>query len=432
MNYSVIGKSFPRGDALLQVTGKSLYGEDCYRPGMLYAKALRSQHAHARIVKIDTSAAGKLAGVKAVITAKDVPHNRFGFTHQDQPILADEKVRYLGDAVAVVAATSWEAAEKALELIRVEYEPLPAVFDPLEAMKPEAPKVHGESNIATHIKIRDGNIEQGWKESDVIFEEQISTQMVEHAHIEPHAALAEIAPDGEIVVMSSVQRPFLIASDLGKILKVPMNKIRVITTAVGGGFGGKNEITLEPHIVLLAMKTGKPVKMVYTREDEFRASTVRHPYITRYKSGLKKDGTLVARQVEIISDSGAYVSWGESTLTKACVHAAGPYRIPHVCIDGYVVYTNKPVGGAMRGFGVTQLGFAYEVHMDTIAAEMGLDPLELRLKNLFVNNCSLPTRQTVEVVTVTECVKRAVALGGWYGAAQPPAPAQVEEEVKVL
>ena len=179
--------------------------------------------------------------------------------------------------------------------------------------------------------------------------------------------------------------------------------------------------------MLLAMKTGKPVKMVYTREDEFRASTVRHPYITKYKSGLKKDGTLVARQVEIISDSGAYVSWGESTLTKACVHAAGPYRIPHVRIDGYVVYTNKPVGGAMRGFGVTQLGFAYEVHMDTIAAEMGLDPLEFRLKNLFVNNCSLPTGQVVEVVTLTECVN-----ARWPWAWTRLAAAGSREEVKVL
>jgi CO/xanthine dehydrogenase Mo-binding subunit len=182
---------------------------------------------------------------------------------------------------------------------------------------------------------------------------------------------------------------------------------------VGGGFGGKNEISMEAHIALLAMKTGQPVKMVYTREDEFEASTVRHPYLTRYKSGLKRDGTLMARQVEIISASGAYVSWGESTLTKAAVHAAGPYRIPHVTIDGYLVYTNTPVGGAMRGFGVPQLGFAYEVHMDTIAAAMGLDPLEFRLKNLLVDGSSLPTGQVLDAVTARECVKRAVELAGW-------------------
>jgi CO/xanthine dehydrogenase Mo-binding subunit len=420
MSHTVVGKGFPRSDALLQVTGKSLYGEDYYPPGMLYAKALRSRHAHARILRIDTAAAEKLAGVKAVITAKDIPHNRFGLTHQDQPILADDKVRCFGDAVAVAAATSWEAAEEALGLIRVEYEPLPGVFDPLEAMKPEAPKVHGDSNIATHLRIRFDDIEQGWKESDVIFEEKITTPVVEHAHIEPHAAVAEVTSAGELVITTASQRPFVAASDLSKILKLPMNKIRVITPAVGGGFGGKNELTTEPCMALVAMKTGKPVKMVYTREDEFRASTVRHPYITRYKSGLKKDGTLVARQVEIISDSGAYVSFGESTLGKACVHAAGPYRIKYVTIEGYLVYTNNPVGGAMRGFGVTQLGFAYEVHMDTIAAEMGLDPLELRLKNLFVDNCSLPTGQVVRAVTLTECMKQAVALAGW------------KKEVKIL
>jgi CO/xanthine dehydrogenase Mo-binding subunit len=364
-------------------------------------------------VKIDTSRAEALAGVKGVVTAKDIPHNVFGLSHQDQPILAADKVRCYGDALAVVAASSWEAAEEALSLIEVDYEPLPAVFDPIAAMQPDAPKVQGDSNIVSHVPIRSGDIEQGWRESDVIFEEEITTPMVEHAHLEPHAAIAEFTPARELVITAAIQRPFECAADLGKVLKMPMHRIRLICQAVGGGFGGKNEITLEPCLALLARKTGKPVKMLFSREDEFIATTVRHAYITRYKSGLKKDGTLVARQVEIISDSGAYVSFGESTLGKACIHAAGPYRIPHVSIDGYLVYTNNPVGGAMRGFGVTQLGFAYEVHTDTIAAEMGIDPVEFRLKNLFGDVSVFPTGQEVSGVTVVECVNKAVELAGW-------------------
>ncbi|NSW83591.1 MAG: molybdopterin-dependent oxidoreductase [Syntrophothermus sp.] len=413
MEYKVIGKRLPRHDALLQVTGRAIYGDDVVRPGMLYAKALRSSYAHAKILQVDTSAAERLPGVKAVITAKDVPFNRFGFTHLDQPILADDKVRYRGDALAVVAAECWEAAEEALGLIKVDYEPLPAVFDPIEAMKPEAPKVHGDTNIVAHIKIRYGDVEQGWREADEIIEETLTTQMVEHAHIEPHAAVAEVSPQGEITVWSSVQRPFLVAADLSKILGLPMNKIRVISTAVGGGFGGKNEITMEPWICLLAMKTRRPVKMVYTREEEFQATTVRHPYITKYKTGVKRDGTLVARQVEIISDCGAYVSWGYSTLTKASIHAAGPYRIPHVRIDAYLVYTNNNVGGAMRGFGVPQLGFAYEVHTDTIAAALGMDPIEFRLKNILEDNSALPTGQVLEIVTLKETIRRAIEIAGW-------------------
>ncbi len=344
-----------------------------------------------------------------------MPNNRFGFTHLDQPLLVEDTVRYRGDPIAAVAATSLEAAEQALDFIQVSYEPLPGVFDPQAAMLPDAPRVHAEagSNIAAHIKIRCGDIEQGWRECDRVVEETVKTQMVEHCHLEPHAALAEVDSRGVMTVHSSVQRPFLIASDLGKILRMPLNRIRVVATAVGGGFGGKNEISLEPYACLLSLKTGLPVKMVYTREEEFQATTVRHPYIVRFKSGVKQDGALVARQVEIISDTGAYVCWGESTLTKACIHAAGPYAIPHVRIDGYLVYTNNNVGGAMRGFGVPQLGFAYECHTDTVAEQLGMDPLEFRLKNILVDGSSLPTGQVLESVALRETLRAAVGMTGW-------------------
>ena len=247
MSYNVVGKSFPRHDVLQQVTGRIKYAEDYNMPGMLFAKALRSGYSHARIVDIDISEAESNPKVKGVITARDVPHNRYGFTHQDQPVIADTKVSCCGDVIAVVAATSWQAAEEALSQIKVIYEPLPAVFDPREAMEPGAPIIHGDSNIAAHVKIRKGNILEGLHESDRIIEETIVTQMVEHAHIEPHAGLAYITSSGEIEIIASVQRPFLIASDLGKILKMPLNRIRVIYPAIGGGFGGKMRFPLN-HI----------------------------------------------------------------------------------------------------------------------------------------------------------------------------------------
>lgn len=412
MSYSVIGKSHPRLDALSQMTGRSKYGEDVNRPNQLWCKILRSEYAHAKILSIDTKAAQSFPGVRGVATAKDVPCNVFGFTHQDQSVIADYKVRWFGDPVAAVAADTADIAQKALELIKVEYEQLPILSDPFEARKDEV-LVHDCSNIASNLKIRNGDIEEGWAKSDVIIEEYLSTPMIEHAMIEPHAAVAEYGDDGMYTIWAALQRPFTIAADLAKILQVPLNKIRVRTTAIGGGFGGKNESSFEPILCILARKTGHPVKHVYTREDEFHASTVRHPYSMKYKTGLKKDGTFVARQVEIVSDCGPYVNMGESTLTKALIHAAGPYNIPYTKIDAYLVYTNNPLGGAMRGFGVTQLGFAYETHMDTIAAEMNISPVELRIKNMIKDGDTLITGQQLEQVNLGQTMKKAFELADW-------------------
>ena len=413
--YSVIGKSLPRHDAVSQVTGKSIYGADVRRPGMLHMKILFAKYPHAKILRLDAGAAGRLPGVRGVITSADISNNRFGFTHIDQPVLCDDKVRFMGDPVAAVAADTPVIAKKALDLIEVDYEELPAVTDPRESMKDGATLVHDnlKSNIISHKKIRNGDIEEGWKTSDRIIEERLSTPMVEHAMIEPHAGVVEIDELGRFTVWTTTQRPFLIATDLASVLSVPASNIRVITTSVGGGFGGKNELTWEAMACVLASMTGKPVGHVFDREDEFQASTVRHAYYIRYKTGLKNDGTFVAREVEIISDAGPYVSSGDQTLAKALIHSAGPYIFPHTKIDGYLVYTNNQLAGAMRGFGVTQLGFAYEAHMDTIAEEMSIDPIELRMKNIYHDNDCLPTGQQLPIVALEDTIRNAIKAAGW-------------------
>jgi CO/xanthine dehydrogenase Mo-binding subunit len=415
MTQKAVGRRLPRHDATLQVTGRSRYAADMVRPGMLFAAVLRSRYPHARIVAIDTRPALAAPGVRAVVTAADVPFNRFGFTHLDQPVLAEERVRYLGDPVAAVAADSEETAREALEGIRVDYEPLPAVFDPAEALSAGAPLLHGDTNLAAHIKIRSGDIEEGWRQADTIVEETFTTPVVEHAALEPHAMLAEVTADGELRVWSSVQRPYLVASDLARVLRWPEHRLRVLTPAIGGGFGGKNEMTAEAIVALLALKTARPVKLIFDRREEFTATTVRHAYRMTLRSGVRRDGVLTARRVEILCDAGAYVSWGESTLAKAAIHAAGPYRIPHVVVDAYLVYTNNNVGGAMRGFGVPQLGFAYEVHTDTIAHHLGMDPVAFRLRNLLSDGDVLPTGQQLGRVTLREAVARATRLSGWGG-----------------
>jgi len=411
--YRFVGKSIPKIDSMDKVLGAARYTDDLEFPGMLYAKLLRSKYPHAKILRLDTSRAERLPGVRTVITAKDVPLNASGYNFKDQVVFAQDKVRYMGDPIVAVAAENEGISEEALEFVDVEYEALPAVFDPREALKPDAPKVHEGGNLCFHRKIRFGNVEDGFRLSDKIVEDSFSTQKMEHCHLEPHTGVAVFNDQEGLTIWATWAMPFSVHQELARILKTPSSKIRLIHTTCGGGFGGKNEVSLEPYIALLAMKIRRPVKMVWTREEEFEGSTTRHSYFLEYKTGVKKDGTLMSREVEMISDNGAYTQEGETQITKASICASGPYKIPHVKVDGYLVYTNNTVGGAMRGFGVPQVMAAVETHMDHIAEVLGVDPLELRLKNALKSGDRIATGQMLHNVQLKETLLKAGEAAGW-------------------
>ncbi len=409
-----VGQRATRPDGRLHGLGQTRYIDDLSFPGMLHARIKRAGVASARIVRIDTSAAEATPGVMAVLTGREIPVNSFGPSCQDQPVLADERVFHAGDGVTAVAAVTGQIAAEALEKIVVEYEPLPAVLDPLEALEESSPRVHPpSSNIYAKKIIRKGDLEAGFAAADRVFEARYATQMVEHVSLEPHAAIAEWDPNGRLTLWCTIGRITLARADLARTLKLPMNRIRMIGTIVGGNFGGKNEITQEPVLALLSKKTGRPVKGVFTRGEEFTSTTTRHPIIMEYKTGVTKDGRILARKVRLVLDGGAYCSWSETTLGKAAILAAGPYRIDNLRVEAYVVYTNKTMSGAMRGFGAPQVCFGYESHMDDIAQALGIDPLEIRLRNAFVEGSVSPTGQVLHSVVVKESLLKAAERFGW-------------------
>jgi CO/xanthine dehydrogenase Mo-binding subunit len=409
-----VGQRATRPDGRLHGLGQTKYIDDLTFPGMLHAKIKRAGIASALIKRIDTSEAEALPGVMAVLTGREIPVNSFGPSLQDQPVLCDERVFHAGDGVAAVAAVTEQIALEALEKIKVEYEPLTPVFDPLEAMKDDAPKVHPPaSNIYARKIIKKGDIEKGFAESYRIFEGRFSTQMVEHVPLEPHASIGMWDSNGRLTVYSSLGRITLGRTDIARTLRLPINRVHIVATIVGGNFGGKNEITAEPVVALLAKKTGRPVKAVFSRGEEFTSSTTRHPIIMDYKTGVSKDGRILARQVRLYLDGGAYCSWSETTLGKACILSPGPYNIENVQAEAFVIYTNKTVTGAMRGFGAPQVCFAYESQMDDIAKGLGIDPLEIRLRNAFGEGSISPTGQVLHSVVVRDSLERAAERYGW-------------------
>lgn len=394
--HKIIGKSERRVDAWGKVTGRAKFAEDYTVGHQLWGKVLRAKYPHAKILSIDISRAVSLPGVEAVLTAKDIPGSKaFGIVLKNQQILAEDRVRYLGDGVALVAAVSKEIAERAIALIAVEYEPLPVVCDPEEAMKPGAPVIHDEKNEFVHHKVRKGDIAKGFAEADFIIERKFKTQFVEHSYIEPECVLAQPAEQGGVKITGSVQNLFSSRRSVADALKIPLNRVQIIQATLGGSFGGKDEVMTSMccRAGLLAMRTGKPVKMVNTREESMLESYKRHPYVMYYKWGARKDGTITAMEIRCIADGGAYSSMSSFVTWRSVVQATGPYYCENVKTDVYAAYTNNNYTGAMRGFGSPQVNFAIESMMDELAEHVGMTPLEIRLKNGFENGAVTATGQ---------------------------------------
>jgi len=385
-DYLNIGKRLPRVDGIVKATGEAKFTADLSLPGMLHGKILRSPHPHARILHIDTSRAKSLFGVRAVVTGKDTSGFKAGGISAvgDEPYLALEKVRFIGDGVAAVAAIDAETAAEALDLIRVDYEELPAVIDPLAALKEDAPLVHDHAsrNISFQTDLSYGDVEKAFRESDYVREDRFETAPIRHGFLEPHAALANWDHSGRLTFWGSKQSPYFTYRNMAKALNISLNHIRVVQPYIGGGFGGKNEMfNVDFCAALLSQKTGKPVKIEVSQEEVLFAYRQRHPTIIELKTGLKKDGTMMALEAQIIADGGAYLSIGAMSLYLMCAFFCIPYRLPNMKTKGYRVYTNTQPSCAMRGHGVPQSRFAAEVQLDIAAKEMGLDPVDLRLKN---------------------------------------------------
>ena len=419
---NVIGRSKTRVDALEKVTGEAKYTTDIFLPRMLYGKILRSPYAHAKILSIDPSKALKIPGIKAVLTSKEVPRIPFSGTAfpgewgiEDQYVL-DEKVRFLGDAVVAVAAESEEIAEEGSEAIEVKYEKLPAVFDPVEAIKPNAPKIHETGNILTGqpMTIEFGNIDKGFREADHVFEDVYKTSVVNACSMEPHSCVASWDASANLTVWSSTQIPFRLQAMLSKIFQIPLIKINVIRPHVGGGFGNKDCISQELICAFLAQKTCRPVKMVYTREEEFYATTTRHPALVKLRTGVKDNGLFIAREANVIMSTGAYSFHGIAVLGVLRNSFIALYRCPNIKFEGFSVYTNTPSAGAMRGFGDPQLHFAMETQIDAICEELEMDPIEFRLKNLIRTGDTDPsTSFTLTSCGLEECMEEGMKRIGW-------------------
>ncbi len=408
--YDVVGEALPRADAVAKVTGAAVYTDDVVFPDMLWGATLRANIPHALIKKIDTSKAKALPGVRAVLTHEDVPGRKnHGLVTIDGPVLCYDKVRYVGDAVAIVAADELDTAKEALKLIEVEYEPLPVVDSAEYAHQPDAPKVHETGNLLKHIKVAKGDMDEGFAQADVIIERTYHTASTEHAFLEPECAVGRVTADGRYEVFVGSQISYQDREQVAYALGVPESQVRIIGTLIGGGFGGKEDIMGQIHVALLAKATGQPVKMLYTRHESLITHPKRHATTITVKMGAKKDGRLVAAKAELYGDTGAYASLGEKVLTRATTHANGPYDVPYAKSDCFAMYTNNVPAGAFRGFGVTQSAFAVEMTVDELAEQLGVDRIEFRKMNALRVGSRTNTNQLLtESVGLDECIDKVV------------------------
>ena len=418
MKMSIIGQSLPRIDAQAKVTGQAKYPGDFYMEGMLHAKVVWSEHPHARVLRIDTSQAEAYPGVIAVLTYKDVPVNEYGINIMDQPVLVAEggKVRWVGDRIAIVVAESDRIAEAARKLVQVDYEPLPVVDDPREAMGPGAPLVHEErdTNVLKQFKIRKGDVETGFAEADVIVEGYYVTPYVEHAYLQPEAGLGYIDEEGRVTVIAAAQWAQDDLHQIAHLLDLPRDRVREIVPAIGGAFGGREDMYIQHLLALCAYCLRRPVKMVFSREESVCRTGKRHPFYMRYRTGATRDGKLTAMEIELISDAGAYASTSTVVMANSTSFAAGPYVVPNAKIDSHTVYTNNAVTMAMRGFGSTQPPVAYELQMDKLAEALGMDPVEIRMKNLFEDGSIAVTGNPMPPgVGIKETLRQAALAAGW-------------------
>lgn len=431
MTAQTIGKSLPRVDARGKVTGASPYSGDLSMPGMLHMKMLFAGRPHARVLRVDTSKAEVAPGVVAVYTAKDVPVNEYGLQWQDQPVLCGpgstkpgaDVVRFVGDQVAVVVADTEAEAASAVKMIEVEYADLPVVIDAEEAMKPGAPRIHehiGDSNICVHYKIRKGNVEDGFARSDVIVEGEYRTPVQEHAYLQPEAGLAYIDEAGLITVVCGGQWTHEDQHQVAHSLGMPDEKIRVVYPAIGGAFGGREDMSVQIVLALATWKLNRPVRIIWSRQESMIGHGKRHATLIRAKWGATKDGKITAIENVLIGDGGAYMYTSNKVLGNSAITSTGPYFIPNVKTDVYGVYTNNVPGAAFRGFGAPQALFMAEMQMDKLAEKLGMDPVEFRLKNALRDGDELGVgTPSPSPVSVVQCIEAARDRFGWKADHRP-------------